>query len=270
VTAPSRLADVFDRCHAEGRAALLGYLPVGFPTVPDSIAALRAMAAGGVDVIEIGVAYSDPLMDGPVIQHAVQHALIGGVTTKDVLTAVAAVSDAGVPAVVMTYWNPIERYGPEMFATDLASAGGTGVIVPDLIPEEAAPWITAADSHGLDRIFLVAPSSTDARLAVTVDHCRGFVYAASTMGVTGVRSQVDDAARTLVSRARAHTDLPVCLGLGVSTPAHATEIADFADGVIVGSAFVRRLTEAPDPAAGLRSVTRLVAELAAGVRGAPV
>ena len=174
------------------------------------------MVESGVDIVEIGVPYSDPLMDGPVIQHAAEAALARGSRLADVFTAVRAVADAGAPALVMTYWNPVVRYGVDRFADDLAAAGGAGLITPDLIPDEGAAWIAAAERNDLDRVFLVAPSSTDARLASTGAACRGFVYAASTMGVTGARTSVGDAAGTLVSRARAVTDLPICVGLGVS------------------------------------------------------
>jgi tryptophan synthase alpha chain len=259
-------AGALARTRGEGRAALVGYLPVGFPDVPTSVAAVQALVEGGVDVVEVGVPYSDPLMDGPVIQHAVEAALRAGTRPDDVFLATAAVAAAGVPALVMTYWNIVDRYGVERFSADLAGAGGAGLITPDLIPDEAGEWLEAANRHDLERVFLVAPSSTDARLAATVRACRGFVYAASTMGVTGTRSSVGAGARVLVERTRAATDLPVCVGLGVSTSAQAAEVAGFADGVIVGSAFVRALAEAGSPAAGVVAVRRLAAELAAGVR----
>jgi tryptophan synthase alpha chain len=225
-----------------------------------------AMVESGVDIVEIGVPYSDPLMDGPVIQHAAEAALQRGSRLSDVFTAVRAVADAGAPALVMTYWNPVIRYGVDRFAGDLAAAGGAGLITPDLIPDEAQEWMAAAESNDLDRVFLVAPSSTDARLASTGAACRGFVYAASTMGVTGARTSVGDAAGTLVARARAVTDLPICVGLGVSTGAQAAQVAAFADGVIVGSALVRCLVDAPTAAEGLTALRALTAELAAGVR----
>src|SRR3954468_21194546 len=160
----------------EGRAALVGYLPAGYPDVDGGIEALRAMVDAGCDVIEIGLPYSDPVMDGPTIQAAAQQALDGGVRTADVLRTVEAVAATGVPTVVMTYWNPIERYGVERFATDLANAGGAGLITPDLTPDSAPEWIAAADRHDLDKVFLVAPSSTEERVAMTVAACRGFVY----------------------------------------------------------------------------------------------
>jgi tryptophan synthase alpha chain len=251
---------------AEGRAALVGYLPVGFPDVEVSVEAMRAMVDGGVDVLEIGVPYSDPLMDGPVIQRAVEASLRNGTRPRDAIAAAGAVAAAGAPALLMTYWNPVDRYGVERFAADLADAGAAGLITPDLIPDEAADWLAASDAHGLDRVFLVAPSSTDARLTATAAACRGFVYAASTMGVTGVRSRVGDAADVLVARTRAVTAKPVCVGLGVSNGEQAAQVAGFADGVIVGSAFVRALAGAATPAAGVAAVRELAAELARGVR----
>lgn len=259
----------FAAARAEGRAALVGYLPAGFPDVGGGIDAMRAMVDSGCDVIEVGLPYSDPVMDGPTIQAAAQQALDHGTRTRDVLRTVEAVAHTGVPAVVMTYWNPVERYGVARFAADLAQAGGAGLITPDLTPDSGAEWIAAADAHGLDRIFLVAPSSTDERLAMTTAACRGFVYATAVMGVTGARATTSELAAPLVARTRAFTDLPVAVGLGVSTGEQAAEVARFADGVIVGSAFVRVLLDhAGDPGAGLRGLAALTRELAAGVRGA--
>jgi tryptophan synthase alpha chain len=245
-----------------GRAALVGYLPAGFAG-PDSF---RAMVDAGVDVVEVGLPYSDPLMDGPTIQVAVQRALDNGTRTRDVLATVEAVAGTGTPTLVMTYWNPVERYGVEAFARDLAAAGGAGAITPDLVPEEAADWLAAARTYGLDPVFLVAPSSTDARLRVVAETNRGFVYAASTMGVTGTRDAVAGTAATLVSRMRAVTDLPVAVGLGVSNGDQAAEVAAYADGVIVGSAFVRAVLDAPTPAAADAALAALAADLADGCR----
>jgi tryptophan synthase alpha chain len=260
------LGPTFEKAKADGRGVLFGCMPAGFPTVEGSVAAMLAMVEAGVDVIEVELPYSDPVMDGPVIQRASEIALAGGVRTADALRAIESVAQAGTPVVMMTYWNPIERYGVDRFARDFAAAGGVGLITPDLIPDEGQEWIAAAERNDLDRVFLVAPSSTDARLASTGAACRGFVYAASTMGVTGARTSVGDAAGTLVARARAHTDLPICVGLGVSTGAQAAQVAGFADGVIVGSALVRCLVDAPTPAEGLTALRALSAELAAGVR----
>jgi tryptophan synthase alpha chain len=259
----SKLAERIGQAKSEGRAALIAYVPVGYPSVEASIDAMRAAVDAGADIVEVGVPYSDPGMDGPVIQQAVDVAVRAGVGMRDVLRAVEAVSSAGAVAVVMSYWNPIERYGVQRFATDLAVAGGAGAITPDLIPDEAGEWIVAAEAADLDRVFLVAPSSTEARLRSTAAACRGFVYAASTMGVTGTRSTVSDAAEKLVARTReARPDLAVCVGLGVSDGSQAAEVAAFADGVIVGSAYVRELLEGR----GADGVRRLTEDLATGVR----
>jgi tryptophan synthase alpha chain len=263
----SPLQDRIARARAEGRAALIGYLPVGYPDVPGSIEAMVALVEGGADAVEIGVPYSDPGMEGPVIQEAMDVAVRAGVGLRDVFGAVRAIADAGAVPVVMSYWNPIEHYGVDRFADDLAAAGGAGAITPDLIPDEAGPWLAATDRTGLDRVFLVAPSSTDARLAATVAACRGFVYAASTMGVTGTRATVSATAGELVARTRAVAgELPVCVGLGVSNADQAAEVAGFADGVIVGSAFVRAALDAPDGPGAAEAVRGLAAELAGGVR----
>ena len=257
----------FEKARADGRVALVGYLPAGFPDVPGAIDAIRAMVDAGCDVIEIGLPYSDPVMDGPTIQAAAQQALEGGIRTADVLRTVEAVAATGTPTVVMTYWNPVERYGVDRFAADLAGAGGAGLITPDLTPDFAPEWIAAADEHGLDKIFLVAPSSTESRIAMTTAACRGFVYATAVMGVTGARTTTSDLAAPLVARTKAVTDLPVGVGLGVGNGDQAAEVAAYADGVIVGSAFVRVLLDHPDDRlAGLRAITALTEDLAEGVR----
>jgi tryptophan synthase alpha chain len=256
----SRLAPVFDACRSENRSALIGYLPTGFPDVPTSISAMTTLVTSGCDVVEVGIPYSDPGMDGPTIAAATEVALRGGVRVRDTLAAVEAISNAGGQAVVMTYWNPVLRKGIDSFARDLASAGGLGMITPDLIPDEASEWLEVSDAHDLDRIFLVAPSSTPERLAATVRASRGFVYAASTMGVTGARDAVSTAAPELVRRVKAVADIPVGVGLGVRSRAQAAEIGAYADGVIVGSALVSALQDSVD------AVARLTAELADGVR----
>jgi tryptophan synthase alpha chain len=261
------VTEVFAAAKAEGRSALIGYLPAGFPTADGSVALIGAMVDAGVDIVEVGLPYSDPLMDGPDIQAAVEQALAAGTTTDVVLDTVARISAAGATAVVMTYWNPVERFGVGRFAERLAQAGGHGLITPDLTPEEAGPWLAASEANGLDRIFLVAPSSTDERIDQVTAVTSGFLYAASTMGVTGARTSVSGAAPTIVARCRPRTSLPIAVGLGVSTGAQAAEVAAYADGVIVGSAFVRRVLAAPDLDAACREVADLAGELAAGVRG---
>lgn len=257
----SQLDDLFARCRTERRAALIGYLPAGFPSYEGAVEGLLAMVEGGVDAVEVGMPYSDPLMEGPVIQAAHQASLAAGTRTADVLRTVSAVAATGVPTLVMGYWNPVHAYGFARWAADLKAAGGCGAITPDLIPEEAPEWLAATREHVLDPVFLVAPSSTDERIAVVGRTNRGFVYAAAVMGVTGARAEVGGRARELVARVRAQTDLPVAVGLGVSTGAQAAQVATFADGVVVGSALVTALRDH-----GPRAVQTLTAELAEGVR----
>nr|WP_202555346.1 tryptophan synthase subunit alpha [Streptomyces sp. SID4950] len=262
------LSDTLAAAKAEDRAALVAYLPAGFPTVDGGIEAVKAVLDGGADIVEVGLPHSDPVLDGPVIQTADDIALRGGVKIADVLRTVREAHRAtGKPVLVMTYWNPVDRYGVERFTAELAEAGGAGCILPDLPVQEAGLWREHADKHGLATVFVVAPSSRDARLARITAAGSGFVYAASLMGVTGTRVSVGAQARELVERTRATgTGLPVCVGLGVSDAAQAAEVAGFADGVIVGSAFVKRMLDAPDAAAGVEAVRALAGELAEGVR----
>lgn len=252
---------------AEDRAALIAYLPAGFPTVDGGIEAVKAVVAGGADVVEVGLPHSDPVLDGPVIQTADDIALRGGVKIADVMRTVREAYEAtGAPILVMTYWNPIDRYGIERFTAELAEAGGAGCILPDLPVQESSMWREHAEKHGLATVFVVAPSSKDERLATITAAGSGFVYAASLMGVTGTRESVGEQAQDLVRRTRATTGLPVCVGLGVSNAQQAAEVAVFADGVIVGSAFVKRILDAADEASGLAAVRSLAGELAEGVR----
>ncbi|MFI6643746.1 tryptophan synthase subunit alpha [Streptomyces sp. NPDC050504] len=261
------LGDTLARAKAEDRAALVAYLPAGFPTVDGGIEAIKAVVAGGADVVEVGLPHSDPVLDGPIIQTADDIALKGGVKIADVLRTVREAHEAtGAPILVMTYWNPIDRYGVERFTAELAEAGGAGCILPDLPVQESALWREHAEKHGLATVFVVAPSSKDERLATITAAGSGFVYAASLMGVTGTRESVGVEAKELVRRTRATTDLPVCVGLGVSNAVQAAEVAGFADGVIVGSAFVKRILDAPDEESALAAVRALAGELADGVR----
>ncbi|MGW7679799.1 tryptophan synthase subunit alpha [Kribbella sp. NPDC054772] len=249
----------------EGRGALVGYLPAGYPTYDGGVDGIKALVDGGVDVIEIGLPYSDPVMDGVTIQRATEIARAGGLRTRDVLSTVekvAAYSD--VPVLVMTYWNPVERYGVDRFAADFAGVGGAGLITPDLIPDEGAEWIAAADKHDLDKVFLVSPSSTDERIAMTTAACRGFVYATAVMGVTGARDKPSDLAAPLVARVKAATGVPVGVGLGISNGDQAAGVVAFADAAIVGAALVKALTDGGP--AGVRTLTE---DLAAGVRREP-
>ena len=256
----SRVADTIARRNAEAAGALIGYLPAGFPDLQTSIDAAVALAENGVDVIELGLPYSDPVMDGAVIQAATQQALSNGFRLRDGFTAVREITRrVDVPVLVMTYWNPVLQYGVDRFADDLVAAGGAGLITPDLIPDEGAAWLAASERTGLDRVFLAAPSSTDARLRSTVGHSRGFVYAVSTMGITGARTDVDAAARTLVGRLRDAGATSACVGLGISSAAQVAEVLEYADGAIVGSALVKALADG-----GVAGAGRVAAELARG------
>ncbi|QQQ63913.1 tryptophan synthase subunit alpha [Paenarthrobacter ureafaciens] len=257
----SKSAAAIDRAKSEGRAALIGYLPAGYPTVQASIDAGIALARNGADLIEIGIPYSDPVMDGPVIQAASTEAINNGFRVShvfDVVAGITAATDAAV--LVMTYWNPVMRMGVDEFSRRLAEAGGAGLITPDLIPDEAAEWVEASDKYGLDRVFLVAPSSTPERLDMTVKASRGFVYGVSIMGVTGARQSVSSSAEDVVARAHASGAERVCVGLGVSNPDHVREIAAYADGVIVGTALVAALRDG-----GVDAVGQLTKNLSAGL-----
>ncbi|MEJ3404970.1 tryptophan synthase subunit alpha [Rathayibacter sp. YIM 133350] len=246
----------------EGSGALVGYLPVGFPNLGTSIDAAVALVENGVDVLELGLPYSDPVMDGPVIQAATQRALADGFRLRDGFTAVRSIAEqVDAPILIMTYWNPVVQFGAERFADELAAAGGAGLITPDLIPDEAADWLAASERTGLDRVFLAAPTSSDERLAQAVRRSRGFVYAVSTMGITGARSDVDAAARVLVDRLRSAGADSTCVGIGISTAQQVREVLEYADGAIVGSALVKALGEG-----GVDAVGALAADLAAGKR----
>ena len=259
------LDNLFTKVRAENRAALIAYIPAGFPSQAGCQRVIAAFIAGGVDPIEIGFPYSDPVMDGPTIQAAAVTSLENGTGAAEVFQALATAS-AQVPAVVMTYWNPIEKYGVKEFSAAIAANGGSGVITPDLTIEESQGWISATDNSAINPIYVVAPSTSDARLAQVTAKCSGFVYVASVMGVTGARTSVSTGAADLVARVRKTTSLPVAVGLGVSTREQAKGVAAYADGVIVGSAFIKALQDAPDEESGLAAVTELARELAKGVR----
>lgn len=250
---------------ASGERALIGYLPVGYPDLATSVEAAVAIAEAGCTAIELGVPYSDPGMDGPVIQAATQATLERGFRLEELFEAIEAITArTDAPVLVMTYWNPVLRYGVERFAARLAAAGGAGLITPDLTPENAGEWLEAAERHDLDRVFLAAPSSSDARIDAAIAASRGFVYTVSTMGTTGARADVDRAARELSDRISARasaagTTAMRCVGLGVSTAEQVRDVLSYADGAIVGSALVRALG-----AGGVPALRELAASLAAG------
>ena len=262
----TQLDSVMAKVRAENRAALIAYIPAGFPSKSGCAKAIQALADAGVDAIEIGFPYSDPVMDGPVIQEAADISLKAGTNAADVFEALKVASSTGVAAVVMTYWNPIEKYGVEKFAQAIADNGGSGVITPDLTIEESEAWLAATTKAQINPIYVVAPSTKDPRLAEVISKTGGFVYAASLMGVTGTRNSVSTGAADLVARVRTVTDLPISVGLGVSTRDQAKSLAAYADGVIVGSAFIKLLLEAKSEQEGLDAISHLASELALGVR----
>lgn len=233
----------------------MGYLPLGFPTLDTSVEAARALIDEGIDVLELGIPYSDPVMDGPVIARATQLALQNGFRVSRIFEAISRIAEGNnTPLVVMTYWNPVVQYGVERFTRDLLAAGATGLITPDLIPDEAGEWIEVSDRLGAERVFLAAPSSSDERLQSSIRQSKGFVYAVSTMGITGARSDVDQAAQDLVSRLRAQGADHVCVGLGISTPEQVADVLTYADGAIIGSALVKTLDD--KGVEGLRELAR--------------
>lgn len=262
----TQLDQVMAKVRQENRAALIAYIPAGFPSQSGCAKAIQALADAGVDAIEIGFPYSDPVMDGPVIQEAADISLKGGTKAADVFAALKVASSTGVAAVVMTYWNPIAKYGVEKFAQSIADNGGSGVITPDLTIEESDAWIAATAKTGINPIYVVAPSTKDERLKSVTAKTGGFVYAASLMGVTGARNSVSSGASDLVARVRTVTDLPISVGLGVSTREQAKSLAAYADGVIVGSAFIKLLLDAKTEQEGLDAISHLAKELALGVR----
>ncbi|HET6302464.1 tryptophan synthase subunit alpha [Microbacterium sp.] len=256
----SRVAAAIDGARAAGRGAFVGYLPIGFPDLETSIEAAVTLAENGADVLELGPPYSDPVMDGPVIQEATQAALAAGFRLRDTFTAVREISRrVDAPVLVMSYWNPVVQYGVDRYADDLAAAGGAGLITPDITPEAAGEWIAASRRTGLDRVFLAAPTSTDERLDLIVENSTGFVYTVSTMGITGEREQLDAAARTLVGRLREHGAERACVGIGISNAEHVAGVLEYADGAIVGTALVRALREG-----GLDGLAQTARALAAG------
>ncbi|MEL5990038.1 tryptophan synthase subunit alpha [Microbacterium phosphatis] len=256
----SAVEAAIEKAHAEGRGAFVGYLPIGYPDLETSIEAAVRLAENGVDILELGPPYSDPVMDGPIIQEATQAALAAGFRTRDTFTAVREITRrVDIPVLVMTYWNPVVQYGVDRYADDLAAAGGAGLITPDITPEAAPDWIAASERTGLDRVFLAAPTSSDERLDLVIRNTTGFVYTVSTMGITGERAQLDAAARTLVGRLRDHGAGRACVGIGISTAAQIADVLQYADGAIIGTALVRALRDG-----GLEQLAATTRELAAG------
>jgi tryptophan synthase alpha chain len=259
----SKTSAVLKANKAAGRGNLIGYFPAGYPTLEGSIEASIAMCKNGVDVLELGVPYSDPVMDGIVIQEATLEALGNGFKLKQTFDAVRAITAAvDTPVLVMTYWNPVLQYGVENFARDLAEAGGAGLITPDLIPDEAKEWLEISDKYDLDRVFLGTPSSSPERMKTASELSRGFVYAVSTMGITGARAEVDANARKVVAKVReASSTANTAVGIGISTADQVTEVNSYSDGAIVGSAFVRAYADG-----GVEALTAKTIELSATLK----
>jgi len=256
----SRVSAAIEAAHAEGRGAFVGYLPAGFPDVATSIEAAVALAEAGADVIELGPPYSDPVMDGLVIQEATQTALANGFRMRDLFTIIREVTArTDVPILVMTYWNLVEQYGVDRYADELVAAGGAGLITPDVTPDAAAQWIETSTRTGLDRVFLAAPTSSDERLKMIVEASTGFVYTVSTMGITGERASLDAAARSLVERLRSFGAEHACVGIGISNAEQVAGVAEYADGAIVGTALVKALRDG-----GVDGLSTLARELCAG------
>jgi tryptophan synthase alpha chain len=253
--------EVLERNRVSGRGTLVGYYPAGYPTKQDSIDSLVAMAENGCDILEIGVPYSDPVMDGLVIQQATEEAIANGFKLRELFEIIRGVREkVATPLLVMSYWNPVLSYGVERFSEDLMAAGAQGMITPDLIPDEAKDWIELSDRHDLDRVFLVAPSSSDERVANNSKSSKGFVYSVSTMGITGERAELDRLARSVVSRVKNLGTTPTCVGVGISTADQVREVNSYADGAIVGTAFVKSYQQG-----GLQGLVAKTKELAGGL-----
>lgn len=254
----SKTAERFELNRRDGKETLVGYFPIGYPTLEKSVEAAIAMCKSGVDVLELGVPYSDPVMDGLVIQEATGEALRNGFKLNQVFEAVSAVTAAvDTPVLVMTYWNPVIQFGINEFATKLKQSGGAGLITPDLIPDEAADWLKVSDDLDLDRVFLATPTSSPERMKRACELSRGFVYSVSTMGITGTRDSVDDLAKRVVAAVRdTRTNQNTAVGIGISTSEQVREVNQYADGAIVGSAFVRAYQNG-----GLSALTEKVKEL---------
>lgn len=264
LTGHERIAEAFARARDEHRAALVVYLTACYPDAATSAACYEAAVDAGADVIEVGIPFSDPMMDGPVIQAANQTVLDAGTTVADQLALLRSLEHLDVPKLAMTYVTIADTRGYARFADELADAGLSGVILPDLPVAEAAPWLSEAERRGLATVFLASSVSTDDRLKAIAEHSTGWVYATGLLGVTGVRSVASEVTERLVGRIRAHTDLPVAVGIGVKDRVSAAEVARYADGVIVGSSIVRAAGEG-DPAGAPERVAALVRELHAGV-----
>jgi tryptophan synthase alpha chain len=264
---PSRIDDALGAIRREGRAALLPFVTAGYPTMATCEAAIHAMVEAGADGFEIGIPFSDPIADGPTVQRASQVALANGTSLDDCIALVERLRNSGVtvPIMLMGYFNPVVKYGIERYVADCARAGVDGFIIPDLPIEESDRILSVCREHGRDLIFMVAPTSTDRRMELVGERGSGFVYCVSVTGVTGARAEVAAGLGDYLDRIRTHTDLPLIVGFGISTPDHARAAGEHADGVIVASAmidYLDRLPEADQPAGAAAFVRYIRGEAA--------
>lgn len=265
---PNRIHEAFARAKAENRGALMPYITAGDPSLDATLGILLALERAGADLIELGIPYSDPLADGPVIQLAAQRALVAGTKIAGIAAMIRRYRDAGgtLPVVLMTCYNPILSYGLDRFAADFAAAGADGVLVTDLPPVESEEWVPIAQANGLATIFLVAPTTPPERIHLATELTTGFVYAVARAGVTGTRTELPPDLAQLVANIRANTDLPVAVGFGVSTADHVRAVCRLADGAIVGSALVKVIAQYGQSEELAARVEEFVRELAAGTR----
>ncbi len=243
----TRISETFRRVRSEGKKAFIPYVMSGDPSLEKTAELVLLFEECGADIVELGVPFSDPLADGPTIQRSAERALKSGTTLKDVISLVARLRGrTNIPLVIMTYFNPVYRYGEERFITDAKNAGVDGVIVPDLPPEEAGSFIRTSRRHQLDTIFLIAPTSTEHRIKKVIASSTGFIYYVALTGTTGATLLLDGSMDILIAHVRKYTDSPVAVGFGVSTPDNASHVARLSDGVIVGSAIIKRIHENPE------------------------
>ena len=257
----SRIEQTFERTRSERRAALIPFITAGDPDLQTTEALVSKMVESGADIIELGVPFSDPLADGPTIQASSMRALKSGTTLKRIFQMAERFSEAGTPLVLMTYFNPVLRHGLKEFSVDCRRCGIDGVIIPDLPPEEAAPWVKEARIVDLDTIFLTAPTSPPERIRSVNQRSRGFIYHVSVAGVTGTRKELPETLESDVRRVKENAEKPVAVGFGISTPGQAKEAGRFADGIIVGSAIVRIMADSSDPSEMIDRVGDFVCSL---------
>jgi tryptophan synthase alpha chain len=255
----SRISRTFRKLKKEGRKALVAYIMAGDPNIKATVRYIAELESAGADVIELGVPFTDPLADGPTIQRAAERALLGGVTLRRVLDIVSTVRESvTVPLVLMTYFNPVFRFGIDSFVEEAVRAGTDGIIVPDLIPEEAGSLVDSSRRHGLDTIFLLAPTSTPDRIKRVVKASRGFIYYVSITGITGGMLSLNSTMKRTLSLIREGTSKPAVIGFGISNPGEAAAVAKLADGIVVGSAIVKRIAEKRDIKDFVRSIREAI------------